>query len=229
MLSQILYEDNHLIVVNKQPSEIVQGDKTGDETLLQRVKDYLKHKYNKKGNVFLGVSHRLDRPTSGVLIFARTSKALSRMNYLFKERLVKKTYLAVVKNKPPDTEAKLIHYLIKNEKQNKSYAYITPKKFSKEAILSYKVIGKSIGGYYLLEVALETGRHHQIRSQLASIGCPIKGDLKYGFQRSNKDASVCLHAYMVSFEHPVKKVPLEITARPPKGDVWPHFHMPGII
>jgi len=190
---RILYQDNHLIIVNKLPSEIVQGDKTGDVPLSETVRAYIKEEFQKPGNVFTGVIHRIDRPTSGAVVFAKTSKALSRMNELVKERGMKKIYWAIVKNVPNEPQAEIIHYLVRNNKKNKSTAYDKPLPNSKEAVLNYKVIGKS-DNYYLLEIDLKTGRHHQIRAQLAAIGCPIKGDLKYGFPRSNKDASISLHA-----------------------------------
>ena len=189
----VVYEDNHIVVVNKTSSEIVQGDKTGDTPLSEMVKQYLKEKYNKPGNVFIGVTHRLDRPVSGLVVFAKTSKALPRLNEMFRNGEVKKTYWAIVKECPKETEGELVHYLVRNEKQNKSYAYDKEVKNSKKAVLHYKLIGHS-QNYYLLEVDLKTGRHHQIRCQLAKMGCPIKGDLKYGFPRSNPDGSICLHA-----------------------------------
>ncbi len=216
---QVLYEDNHLIVVNKRPGDIVQGDKTGDTPLSEVVKEYIKDKYNKPGNVYLGVVHRLDRPTSGIVVFARTSKALPRLNQLFKDRDAKKTYWAIVKNMPPKEEDSLVHYLKRNPKQNKSYAHIKEIPESKRAILDYKIIQK-MNNYFLLEVALHTGRHHQIRSQLSAIGCPIKGDLKYGFDRSNKDASISLHARKLSFDHPVKDLKLDIVAPVPNDPLW---------
>ncbi len=216
---QVLYEDNHLIVVNKRPGDIVQGDKTGDIPLSEVVKDYIKDKYNKPGNVYLGVVHRLDRPTSGIVVFARTSKALPRLNQLFKDRDAKKIYWAIVKNMPPKEEDSLVHYLKRNPKQNKSYAHIKEIPESKKAILDYKIIQK-MNNYFLLEVALHTGRHHQIRSQLAAIGCPIKGDLKYGFDRSNKDASISLHARKLSFDHPVKDLKLNLVAPVPNDPLW---------
>ncbi len=215
----MLYEDNHLIVVNKRPGDIVQGDKTGDTPLSEVVKDYIKDKYNKPGNVYLGVVHRLDRPTSGIVVFARTSKALPRLNQLFKDRDAKKTYWAIVKNMPPKEEDSLVHYLKRNPKQNKSYAHIKEIPESKRAILDYKIIQK-MNNYFLLEVALHTGRHHQIRSQLSAIGCPIKGDLKYGFDRSNKDASISLHARKLSFDHPVKDLKLDLVAPVPNDPLW---------
>lgn len=219
---RVLYEDNHLIVVNKLPSEIVQGDKTGDPPLVDYVKQYVKNKYNKPGDVFIGIVHRLDRPVGGVLVFARTSKALTRMHDLLRKREMRKTYWAIVKNKPSEHQATLTNYLVRNEVKNKSFAYNKPLENSKEAILDYKLIKKS-DEYYLLEVDLKTGRHHQIRTQLANIGCPIKGDLKYGFPRSNKDKSISLHARRVEFIHPVKKEPLIIEAKPPDDVLWNYF------
>ena len=219
---RILYEDNHLIAVNKLPSEIVQGDKTGDVPLSEDVKQYIKKKYNKPGNVYLGVIHRLDRPVSGVVVFARTGKALTRMNQLVKDRKIKKIYWAIVKNKPEEEVGELHHFLLRNEKQNKSYAYQREKPGTKEARLTYHLLAKS-KDYYLLEINLLTGRHHQIRAQLAAIGCPIKGDLKYGFDRSNKDASISLHARSVSFIHPVTKKLLNIQANPPADALWDFF------
>ncbi|MEG9326574.1 RluA family pseudouridine synthase [Salinimicrobium catena] len=216
---QVLYEDNHLIIVNKRPGDIVQGDKTGDVPLSEVVKEYLKVKYNKPGNVYLGVVHRLDRPTSGIVVFARTSKALPRLNKLFKEKDAKKTYWAIVKNAPPKQQDRLVHFMKRNPKQNKSYAHLKEVADSKKAILDYHVL-KQFNNYYLLEVDLHTGRHHQIRSQLSAIGCPIKGDLKYGFDRSNKDASIHLHARKLVLTHPVKKEKLEIIAPPPKDPLW---------
>mgnify|MGYP000866513318 FL=1 len=222
----VIYEDNHIIVVNKSSSEIVQGDKTGDTPLSETVKQYLKEKYNKPGNVFLGVVHRLDRPVSGIVLFAKTSKALPRLNEMFKNSEVKKTYWAIVKNCPKETEGELVHYLVRNEKQNKSYAYDKEVKDSKKAILDYKLIGHS-QNYYLLEVHLHTGRHHQIRCQLAKMGCPIKGDLKYGSPRSNPDGSICLHSRKVSFVHPVSKELIELEAPVPEGNLWNGFEMLG--
>ncbi len=215
---QVLYEDNHIIAVNKRAGDIVQGDKTKDMPLSEVVKAYIKDKYAKPGNVYLGVVHRLDRPTSGTVIFARTSKALTRLNKMFAEKKTKKTYWAVVKEKPPKNEMELTHWLKRNEKQNKSYANDKEVPGSKKAILSYKII-KKLEAYYLLEVDLKTGRHHQIRSQLSKIGCPIKGDLKYGFNRSNKDASIHLHSRKLVLEHPVKRELLEIIAHTPEDDV----------
>lgn len=216
---QVLYEDNHLIIVNKRPGDIVQGDKTGDMPLSEVVKEYIKVKYNKPGNVYLGVVHRLDRPTSGIVLFARTSKALPRLNQLFKDKEAKKTYWAIVKNMPPEQEDNLIHYLKRNPKQNKSFAHLKEVPESKKAILDYRIL-KKLDNYFLLEIDLHTGRHHQIRSQLSFIGCPIKGDLKYGFDRSNRDASIHLHARKLSFNHPVSKEEVEVIAPPPKDPVW---------
>ena len=220
----VVYEDNHIIVVNKTSSEIVQGDKTGDTPLSEMVKQYLKEKYNKPGNVFIGVTHRLDRPVSGLVVFAKTSKALPRLNEMFRNGEVKKTYWAIVKECPKETEGELVHYLVRNEKQNKSYAYDKEVKNSKKAVLHYKLIGHS-QNYYLLEVDLKTGRHHQIRCQLAKMGCPIKGDLKYGFPRSNPDGSICLHALTVQVVHPVSKEMIQLTAPVPEGNLWNGFEM----
>ena len=220
----VVYEDNHIIVVNKTSSEIVQGDKTGDTPLSEMVKQYLKEKYNKPGNVFIGVTHRLDRPVSGLVVFAKTSKALPRLNEMFRNGEVKKTYWAIVKECPKETEGELVHYLVRNEKQNKSYAYDKEVKNSKKAVLHYKLIGHS-QNYYLLEVDLKTGRHHQIRCQLAKMGCPIKGDLKYGAQRSNPDGSICLHARRVRFVHPVSKELIELEAPLPPGNLWKGFEV----
>lgn len=220
--SLILYEDNHLLVYNKQPGDIVQGDKTGDEPLSEQVKQYIKRKYKKPGNVFLGVVHRLDRPVSGTVIFARTSKALTRLNGMFKEGKMKKTYWAVVRQEPPREAGTLVHYLTRNEKQNKSYVHDAPVPSSKKAELSYAVLGQS-DRYFLLEVSLMTGRHHQIRAQLAHIGCPIRGDLKYGYPRSNPDGSIHLHARCLRFTHPVKEVPVSVDAPPPDEAVWNLF------
>ena len=220
----VVYEDNHIIVVNKTASEIVQADKTGDTPLSETVKQYLKEKYQKPGNVFLGVTHRLDRPVSGLVIFARTSKALTRLNEMFRSGEVKKTYWAVVKNAPKEPENVLVHYLVRNEKQNKSFAYDKEVPNSKKAILDYRLIGHS-ENYYLLEVDLKTGRHHQIRCQLAKMGCPIKGDLKYGAPRSNPDGSICLHARKVRFIHPVSKELIELVAPLPEGNLWKGFEL----
>ena len=220
----VVYEDNHIIVVNKTSSEIVQGDKTGDTPLSEMVKQYLKEKYNKPGNVFIGVTHRLDRPVSGLVVFAKTSKALPRLNEMFRNGEVKKTYWAIVKECPKETEGELVHYLVRNEKQKKTYAYDKEVKNSKKAVLHYKLIGHS-QNYYLLEVDLKTGRHHQIRCQLAKMGCPIKGDLKYGFPRSNPDGSICLHARKVRFIHPVSKELIELEAPLPEGNLWKGFEL----
>jgi 23S rRNA pseudouridine1911/1915/1917 synthase len=219
---EILYEDNHLIAVYKKTSDLAQADKTGDAPIEHEVKKYIAKKYNKPGEVFLGCIHRLDRPVSGVLLFARTSKALSRMNDIFKERQVKKIYYAIVKDNPPAEKATITHYLKKNEKQNKSYAYDTEVKDSKKAELSYSIIGRS-ERYYLLEVELHTGRHHQIRAQLAKIGCPVKGDLKYGYSRSNENGGISLLARKLEFVHPVKNEPVTITAHLPEDDIWNIF------
>ena len=220
----VVYEDNHIVVVNKTSSEIVQGDKTGDTPLSEMVKQYLKEKYNKPGNVFIGVTHRLDRPVSGLVVFAKTSKALPRLNEMFRNGEVKKSYWAIVKECPKETEGELVHYLVRNEKQNKSYAYDKEVKNSKKAVLHYKLIGHS-QNYYLLEVDLKTGRHHQIRCQLAKMGCPIKGDLKYGSPRSNPDGSICLHARTVQFVHPVSKEMIRLTAPVPEGNLWNGFEI----
>lgn len=216
---QVIYEDNHLIVVNKRPGDIVQGDKTGDIPLSEVVKEYIKKKYDKPGAVYLGVVHRLDRPTSGIVVFARTSKALTRMNKLFAEKSAKKNYWAVVKNNPPKKDDTLVHWLKRNPKQNKSYAYIKEVDNSKKGILDYRTI-KKLDNFQLLEINLHTGRHHQIRAQLAAIGCHIKGDLKYGADRSNKNGSIHLHARGLSFVHPVKKEKLNLIAPPPEDPVW---------
>jgi 23S rRNA pseudouridine1911/1915/1917 synthase len=216
---QVIYEDNHIIIVNKRAGDIVQGDKTGDTPLNDIVKDFIKDKYKKPGNVYLGTVHRLDRPTTGLVIFAKTSKALPRLNKLFASKDISKTYWAIVKNQPPKTEDTLIHWLRKNPKNNKSKANIKEVPDSKKGILHYKLL-KKLDNYYLLEVRLETGRHHQIRSQLSSIGCAIKGDLKYGFDRSNKDASIHLHARQIEFIHPVSKEVLTITAPLPQDAIW---------
>ncbi len=219
---EILYEDNHIIAVNKAVSEIVQGDKTGDTPLTELVKEYIKTKYNKPGNVFVGLVHRIDRPTSGVLVLARTSKALTRLNKMFQTRDVRKIYWAIVDKRPPKEEDTIEHYLKKNEKQNKSYAYDKEVSGTKKAILTYKLL-KSSDRYHLLEIELHTGRHHQIRAQLSEIGCKIRGDLKYGFPRSNKDGGISLHARKISFIHPVKKEKIEITAPLPKENLWDYF------
>ena len=219
---EILYEDNHLIIINKTCNEIVQSDKTGDTPLTETIKEYLKEKYAKPGNVFIGVIHRIDRPVTGIVVFAKTSKALSRMNDMFRVRNLKKSYWAIVKNTPPEPEMTLTHYLIRNEKQNKSYAYDEPVETSKKSVLSFKMIAQS-DNYNLLEVDLQTGRHHQIRCQLAKIGCPIKGDIKYGFPRTNKDGGIGLHARSIEFIHPVSKLPVKITAHVPDDTLWNEF------
>ena len=216
---EIVYEDNHLIIVYKHSGEIVQGDKTGDVPLSEDVKCYLKEKYQKPGNVFLGVVHRLDRPVAGLVVFAKTSKALTRLNKMFRDGEVHKTYWAITKNLPPQPEGTLTHWLVRNEKQNKSYAYDHDVPHSKKAILKYRLIGQS-DHYCLLEVNLMTGRHHQIRCQLAHMGCPIKGDLKYGAQRSNPDGSICLLAHHVEFVHPVSKQLISLDSPLPEDKLW---------
>lgn len=218
----VVYEDNHLIIVSKTAREIVQGDKTGDIPLSETVKQYLKDKYRKPGQVFLGVVHRLDRPVSGLVLFAKTSKALSRLNEMFRTNQVKKTYWAIVKQRPPQEEGTLVHWMVRNEKQNKSYAYDKEKPGAKRAVLHYRLIGAS-DNYSLLEVQLETGRHHQIRCQLAKMGCPIKGDLKYGFPRSNPDGSISLHARRLQLEHPVSHERVEVEAALPDDPLWSYF------
>ena len=219
----VLYEDNHIIAVNKTCNEIVQGDKTGDTPLAETVKVYIKEKYHKPGEVFLGVTHRLDRPTSGVVLFARTSKALSRLNEMFKSHeQIRKTYWAIVQGAPKQAEARLENWLVRNEAQNKSYIAKPGAKEAKLAVLSYKTLVKG-DHYTLLEVNLETGRHHQIRCQLAAIGCPIKGDLKYGAKRSNPDGGICLHARKIEFIHPVSKQDICITAPVPDDSLWQQF------
>lgn len=223
MISErILYEDNHVIVVNKLPSELTQGDKTGDATLPDLIKTYLKEKYQKPGNVFLGVVHRLDRPTSGALVFARTSKALERLNAQFRNKETNKVYWAIVGQKPQNTKGSLRNWLKKNEAQNKSYVVAENTPGAKNAILHYELIGAS-DRYFLLEIQLETGRHHQIRCQLAHMGCVIKGDLKYGDKRSNPDGSICLHARTLSFEHPTTKETIAVEAPLPQIGVWTAF------
>lgn len=215
----ILFEDNHLIIVNKIPGDLSQGDITGDQTLGDKIKSYLKKKYNKKGNIYLGIAHRLDRPTSGLIIFTKTSKALSRINELFKKNEIKKTYWAIVNLMEEKVSDKLVNYLIKNKKQNKSYVTNSLNKESKKAILNYKK-KLDLDKYSLLSINLESGRHHQIRTQLAYIGYPIKGDLKYGYPRSNKDGSIHLHSRKISFIHPVTKKKIQIIANPPKNNIW---------
>ena len=216
---QILLEDNHIIVINKRVGDIVQGDKTGDKPLSEIVKEYIKEKYNKPGEAFLGVVHRLDRPTTGIIVFARTSKALTRLNELFKNRETQKTYWAVVKNKPIKPEDNLVHFLKRNEKNNTSKAHIKEVPDSKMASLDYKII-KELNSYYVVEINLHTGRHHQIRAQLSAIGCPIKGDLKYGFDRSNADGGIHLHARKLVFTHPVTKEEIQIVAPVPHDVIW---------
>lgn len=217
---EVLFEDNHIIAVNKKCGDIVQGDKTGDRTLGDEVKEYLKKKYNKPGNVFLGVTHRIDRPTSGIVLFARTSKMLSRINQLFKDdRAILKTYWAVVDNKPPKTDLDLEHWITRDTKQNKSFAFDKEQKDSQKASLSLHYL-KSSDRFHLLEIELHTGRHHQIRAQLAAIGLHIKGDLKYGFPRSNKDGGIHLHARKIEFTHPVNDSAITIVAPPPKDPLW---------
>ena len=216
---QILHEDNHIIVINKRVGDIVQGDKTGDKPLSEIVKEYIKDKYEKPGEVFLGVVHRLDRPTTGIVVFAKTSKALERLNKMFSDRETSKTYWAVVKNKPPKNEDNLIHFLKRNEKNNTSKAHLKEVPESKKASLDYKII-KELNNYFALEINLHTGRHHQIRAQLSAIGSPIKGDLKYGFDRSNPDGGIHLHARKLSFIHPVSKENIEIIAPTPSDAIW---------
>jgi 23S rRNA pseudouridine1911/1915/1917 synthase len=218
----VLYEDNHIIIVSKRAGEIVQGDKTGDVPLSDIVAAYLKEKYSKPGNVFVGVPHRLDRPVSGVVVLAKTSKALSRLNEMFRVGSVDKRYLAIVKNCPKESEGRLENWLIRNEKQNRSYAYDKEVPNSKQAILNYKLVASSVN-YHLLEVELLTGRHHQIRCQLAKMGCPIKGDLKYGAERSNPDGSISLHAFHVTFEHPVSHEMIDVKAPLPDDPLWQSF------
>ncbi len=216
---EVVYEDNHIIIVNKRPGEIVQGDKTGDEPLSETVKKYLKEKYQKPGNVFCGVVHRLDRPVWGLVVFAKTSKALARLNEMFRDGKVRKTYWAVTRNRPPKQADRLMHYITTTERNNKSYASLQPKKGAKEAVLSYSLIGAS-DRYNLLEVNLETGRKHQIRVQLSAVGCPIKGDLKYGDKRSNPDGSISLQAHRIEFEHPVSHEHIDVTAPVPEDNLW---------
>lgn len=219
---QIIFEDNHLIVVNKLPGQIVQGDKTGDKSLLDLVKDYIKKKYNKPGAVYLGLVHRLDRPTSGIVVFAKTSKAASRLSEMFRDHKVKKTYWAVTNNRPTEASARLTHYLRKNEEKNKSVAKKKETRGYKEAVLDYQILQDS-DNYRLIEVKLLTGRHHQIRCQLSAIGCPIKGDIKYGAKRTNKDGSISLHSRHISFIHPVRKEPVSFTASVIEDDLWRYF------
>ncbi len=213
----IIYEDNHLIAINKKAGDIVQADKTGDAPLSEQLKNYIKKKYNKPGNVFLGVIHRIDRPTSGVVVFAKTSKSLSRMNLLFRNNQIKKTYWAIVSKAPPKESEILENYLIKNNKLNKSF--VSEEENAKKGVLKYKLV-KSTKNFFLLKITPKTGRHHQIRVQLSNIGCIIKGDLKYGAKRSNKDKSICLHAKNIEFLHPVKKQKIIINATLPNSDIW---------
>lgn len=222
MQLQVLYEDNHIIAVNKRSSDIVQGDKTGDTPLSDFVKQYIKEKYNKPGDVFVGTVHRIDRPVSGIVLFAKTSKALARLNQMFQTKEIQKTYWAIVKNKPPLENGNLVHYLKKNEAKNMSKAFEKETPGALRSELNYEIIAHS-DTYFLLEINPLTGRHHQIRVQLSIIGCPIKGDLKYGFDRSNKDASIHLHARKIEFVHPVKKEPLIITAPVPNEQLWKVF------
>ncbi|SHJ59633.1 23S rRNA pseudouridine1911/1915/1917 synthase [Reichenbachiella agariperforans] len=217
-----VYEDNHLLIVDKRPGILVQGDKTGDKPLLDYCKDYVKEKYNKPGAVFLGTVHRLDRPVSGLVVFARTSKSLERMNKLFKDRKIKKVYWAIVKNRPPKKEDKLVHWLKKDPAKNKTEAFDKEVEGSQRAELKYKVLG-GLNDHYLLEVQPQTGRPHQIRVQLASMDCPIRGDLKYGFARANPDASINLHARSLDFIHPVSKEPVKVVAGVPVNDFWEQF------
>ncbi len=216
---KVVYEDNHIIIVSKDSGEIVQGDKTGDEPLSETVKRYIKEKYHKPGNVFLGVVHRLDRPVSGLVVFAKTSKALARLNEMFCRGDVHKTYWAIIKNRPPHEEGVITSWLVRNEKQNKSYSYDKEVKGAKKAVLKYRLIGNT-ANYFLLEVNLLTGRHHQIRCQLASIGCPIKGDLKYGAKRSNPDGSISLLSHRVQFVHPVSHDNIDVTAPVIDDKLW---------
>ena len=216
---EVLYEDNHIIAVNKKSGDLVQGDKTGDKPLSESVKDYLRNKYNKPGNVFCGVIHRLDRPVSGLVLFAKTSKALSRMNELFRTKSIQKTYWAIVENAPHKAHGTLEHYLIKNQQKNKSNAYLKPHTGALKAVLNYKIL-KHLDRYTLLEINPISGRHHQIRVQLSTINSVIKGDLKYGAKRSNKDASICLHSREINFVHPVKKEIIKVSAPPPKNPIW---------
>jgi 23S rRNA pseudouridine1911/1915/1917 synthase len=219
---EVLFEDNHLIAINKSVADIVQVDKTGDESLEQKVKQYIKNKYNKPGEAFLGVVHRIDRPVSGIVLFARTSKALARLNQMFQDKEVRKIYWAIVKEKPASDTGTLIHYIVRDSKKNKSFAHEKEIKDSKKAILHYKLIDSS-ENYYLLEITLETGRHHQIRCQLAKIGCPIRGDLKYGYNRSLDNGGINLHSRYMEFEHPVTKEQIKISAQPPKEKLWNFF------
>lgn len=220
--ADVLFEDNHIIAINKSAGQIVQGDKTGDTPLSEYVKQFLKIKYNKPGNVFAGVTHRIDRPVSGIVLFAKTSKALERLNQMFQEKKIKKTYLAVSRFKPEPENGTLVHYLVKNQKNNKSYAYEKEVHGSLKSELNYELVNKS-DKYFLIKVDPKTGRHHQIRVQLAKMGCVITGDVKYGDKRANEDQSVCLHAYQIQFQHPVSKEEIRITAPLPDFKYWNPF------
>ncbi len=222
MVNEILYEDNHLLIINKKPSQIIQGDKTGDKPLSEQLKDFIKERDHKPGNVFLGVVHRIDRPVSGIVIFAKTGKALTRLNNMLKKGEIHKTYWVVVKNKPYPEKGCLINFLRRDEQKNKAFAYDHPVANTQKAELTYELIGQS-DQYFLLQVQLITGRHHQIRAQLAKIGCPVKGDLKYGFDRSNPDGSIHLHARSVEFIHPVKQEMIKVIANPPSETLWNFF------
>ena len=215
----ILFEDNHLLIINKKPGILTQGDKTGDKSLIDLAKYYIKKKYNKPGNVFIGLPHRIDRPTSGIVILSKTSKSLSRMSKLFKEKKIEKKYWAVVKHKIKNTEGKLIHFLKKNQKKNKSFVQKEKKDANLKAELNYRLI-KKMENYFLYEIKLITGRHHQIRAQLSNIGSPIKGDIKYGFKRTNKDGGISLHSREINFIHPIKKNKIQIIAPTPNNDLW---------
>jgi 23S rRNA pseudouridine1911/1915/1917 synthase len=219
---EVIYEDNHIIAINKSVSEIVQADKTGDKSLEDTVKEYIKAKYNKPGDVFLGVVHRIDRPVSGMVLFARTTKALTRLNAMFQEKSVEKIYWAIVKEHPPKEQDTLVHYIARNTKTNKSYCHVKEVPDSKRAVLHYRVLASS-DNYHLLEINLETGRHHQIRAQLSAIGCPIKGDLKYGSPRSNPDGGISLHSRQVKFVHPVKNEEITLVAPLPDDSLWKYF------
>ena len=220
---EILYEDNHIIIVNKHPGEIVQGDKTGDRPLVEDVRQYIKERYAKPGNVFCGVVHRLDRPVWGLVVFAKTSKALSRLNEMFRNGLVRKTYRAITRNMPETAEGRIVSYITSTDRNNKSYAWTQPRPGAKQAALTYRHIASS-DRYHLLEINLETGRKHQIRVQLASIGCPIRGDLKYGDKRSNPDGSISLQAFRIEFEHPVSHENICVTAPLPNDRLWQAFN-----
>jgi 23S rRNA pseudouridine1911/1915/1917 synthase len=219
---EVIFEDNHIIAINKSVADIVQVDKTGDLSLEEKLKQYIKEKYNKPGEVFLGVIHRIDRPVSGVVLFAKTSKALTRFNQMFQDKKIKKTYWAIVKEKPLNETDTLTHFLVRDNNKNKTYASDKEISNSKKAVLTYKIIDRS-DNFYLLEIDLQTGRHHQIRCQLAKIGCPVKGDLKYGFPRSNDDGGICLHARSIEFEHPVTHEQVKITANLPENNLWTFF------